>query len=73
MYAARQKLDDSNHSVQRINLGSVVYEDDVLRLGSVTVTGMTADILVDLRDWIRGSDRRRVPARAAGLSSFLKI
>jgi 8-oxo-dGTP pyrophosphatase MutT (NUDIX family) len=61
-------LDEANHSLQRI-----VYEDDVLRLGSVTVTGMTADILVDLRDWIRGSDRRRVPARSAGLSAYLKM
>jgi ADP-ribose pyrophosphatase YjhB (NUDIX family) len=66
-------LDETNHSVHRIDLGSVVYEDDILRFGSVTATGMTADILVDLRDWLRGSDRRRVPARSAALGAFLGV
>jgi hypothetical protein len=66
-------VDEANHIVRRIYLGSVVYEDDVVRLGPVTATGTTADILVDLRDRFRGSDRRRVPARSAGLRAFLRM
>lgn len=63
-------LDDARHATYRVPIGETVYEDDILELGPDHVAGMTADILVDLRDWLRGVDRRRVPARAAALHAY---
>jgi len=63
-------LDERHHDTYRVLIGDTVYEDDILHLGDDRLAGMTADILVDLRDWLRGSDRRRVPARAAALDAY---
>ena len=52
-------------------LGSVTYEDEKLTCGDVTLYGRTADIVVDLRDWILGTDRLRVATRVDGLRAFL--
>ena len=65
-------LDPRNHRIKTVELGTVYYDDDVLRCGDVTIYGMTADIVIDLRDWILGTERRRVAARAEGLRSFIK-
>lgn len=69
--AVDELLDDARHGTYRVPLGDLDYEDDVLELGAGRIAGMTADILVDLRDWLRGADRRRTPQRAAALRAYL--
>jgi 8-oxo-dGTP pyrophosphatase MutT (NUDIX family) len=63
-------LDPAHHHTYRVPLGEIDYEDDILVFGPHRIAGMTADILVDLRDWLRGVDRRRLPARAAALAAY---
>jgi hypothetical protein len=38
-----------------------------LRCSGITIIGLTADIILDLVQWFEGRERRRVPARMAGL------
>lgn len=73
LVGGRRPLWIGNHRVRAVPLGSVLYEDDIVRCGDVTLYGMTADIVVDLRDWILGTDRRRVAARVEGLRSFMEL
>lgn len=63
-------LDEAHHDTYRVPLGDLVYEDDVLVFGPDRIAGMTADVLVDLRDWLRGHDRRRMAARRGALDAY---
>lgn len=65
--------DPANHDVQTVPLGAIDYTDDVLRCSGVTIVGLTADIVIDLVQWLDGRDRRRVPARLQGLQYLVEI
>lgn len=66
-------LDPGNHDTYRVLIGDpeFLYEDDILLLGDDRLAGMTADILVDLREWLRGVDRRRSAPRTAALRAYV--
>ena len=65
--------DPANHEVTIVPLGAIDYTDDILRCSGITIVGLTADIVIDLMHWLDGRDRRRVPARMAGLRYLVEI
>ena len=61
------------HRVEKALIGDHEYHDDVLDARHASVRGVTADIVVDLLDWLAGRDRRRIAARAEGLRAFARL
>lgn len=61
------------HRTAHVAIGHVDYVDDVLDHPDASIRGVTADIIVDLLEWIAGRDRRRAPDRTLGLHAFAAL
>ncbi|MGI9601997.1 MAG: NUDIX hydrolase [Acidimicrobiales bacterium] len=62
--------DPANHSTRVTPAGAYEYRDDVLTVGDMVAYGFTADLVLDLTEWMAGRDRRMTERRLADLAHF---